>query len=215
MKKIAIILSALCLWGCGSNNSDESLSSLTQDSLVVDTPTEEERYEVPQYLNSVKAHDERKMIVGNFTGHSIDTLYVIERNDLEFYREEDAEYLVKCSNPEVPSFKMYGHCHYPCRLVYEGDLDSNGTDEVGYLMTWTSSAWRRYLILSLVDGEWRFLKDPTGECLFTHMSFRAMGIEIAEPGEKQGTIKINYWLNSPVSPEPLDTVITPVWKKYE
>lgn len=214
MKKIAIALSALCLWGCNSN-VDTPYDSLVKDSPVVDTPPEEVRYELPQYLNSVKAHDERKVIVGNFTGHSIDTLYVIERSDFQFYSEMDAEYLVKCSNPEVPSLKMYGHCDYPCRLVYEGDLDGNGTDEWGYLMTWSSSAWRRYIVLSLVDGQWCFLKDPSGENFDTHEHFRAMGIEIVEPGEEKGTIKINYWINSPAYPDPLDTVITPVWKKYE
>ena len=107
-------------------------------------------------INSIDAHDERDTIVGNFTGLGIDTLYVKkventgERSGLSF------SYTMVSTNPEIPNIELFGIPEAPPKLVLEGDLDQNGTCEVGYLHTWNCSQWRYYRIFTLVDGEWRY-----------------------------------------------------------
>lgn len=47
------------------------------------------------------------------------------------------------SNNYIPVIKLYGIFQAPLKLVNEGDLDRNGTYEVGYLHTRYNSQWRQ------------------------------------------------------------------------
>lgn len=101
----------------------------------------------------------------------------------------------------------------------EGDLDGNGTCEVGYLHTGENSQWRQYRIFTLVNGQWRYLVDniiineeEPEDCLSTPEWFRASGKQIAEPGPKKGWIKINYATRT-VKPEIKDTLVRPTFSK--
>ena len=142
-------------------------------------------------INTVDAHNEKDTIIGNFTGTSIDTLYVdkvVGHNDEKY---KLTEFFLRSTNIKKPSIELYGYADVPPKLVNEGDLDGNGTSEVGYLHTWMNSQWRYYRILTLVNNEWRYLID--GDFLDTPEWFRHTGVEIAEPGKKKGTVLIHHY----------------------
>ena len=153
-----------------------------------------QNYEFNEFMhsiNTVDAHNEKDTIIGNFTGTSIDTLFVdkvVGQNDEKY---KLTEFFLRSTNIKIPSIELYGYADVPPKLVNEGDLDGNGTSEVGYLHTWMNSQWRYYRILTLVNNEWRYLID--GDYLDTPEWFRHAGVEIAEPGKKNGTILIHHY----------------------
>jgi SanA protein len=144
-------------------------------------------------INSVAGHDERDTIVGNFTGKGIDTIYVYTENHYPELNDYDqyTSYYAKSNNPEIPTIELWGCDQVAPKLVYEGDVDSNGKDEWGYLHTWVNSQWRTYRIYTLVGNEWRFLID-NHELLSTYEAFRSSGVDIVEKGDRKGYVKINY-----------------------
>lgn len=153
-----------------------------------------QNYEFNEFMhsiNTVDAHNEQDTIIGNFTGTSIDKLYVdkvVGQNDEKY---KLTEFFLRSTNIKIPSIELYGYADVPPKLVNEGDLDGNGTSEVGYLHTWMNSQWRYYRILTLVNNEWRYLID--GDYLDTPEWFRHAGVEIAKPGKKNGTILIHHY----------------------
>lgn len=155
--------------------------------------------------NTVDAHDERDTIYGNFTGRGKDMLYILKltadsmtkyidttrvQNWNTYDLDEPIRYFLASDNPRIPMVELYACKEIPPKLVNEGDLDRNGRDEVGYLHTWLNSQYRMYCIFTMVGDEWRYLVDCHE--LFTPEWFRHSGKEIAEPGPRQGTVKINY-----------------------
>lgn len=167
------------------------------------------------YINSVRGHDERDTIVGNFTGKGIDTIYVFQvdnhpkADDFGQY----ISYYAKSNNPKLPSIKLFGYDGEAPKLVYEGDVDSNGKDEWGYLHTWNCSQWRTYRVYTLVGNEWRFLIDSTNELLDTQLKFRATGVDIVEKGNRKGYVKINYMNDSLTDTIVHDTIVAATYTK--
>lgn len=170
-----------------------------------------EYYGIP--VNTVFAHDERDTIVGNFTGKGIDTLYVI-KEDVEEYGVDsivETKYYINSNNPGIPRQELYGCPICQPRLVLEGDLDGNGTDEVGYLHTWVTSQWRVYRIFTLIKGKWRYLIE--GEFLITDEGFRSRDEEVAQPGPKKGRILIKYGRLTDNGYEIHDTIVRPTYSE--
>lgn len=168
-------------------------------------------------INMIDGHDEQDTIVGNFTGKGIDTLYVCY--DPTKGDAEEWQYYAESNNKAIPRLNLWGCDFVQPKLVNEGDLDGNGTCEVGYLHTWINSQWRYYRILTLVKGEWRYL--VKGDYLDTPESFRHSGMEVAEKGGKKGTILIHYayegldnegkeWIF-----EIRDTIVKPTYSKID
>ena len=100
-------------------------------------------------------------------------------------------YYLSSNNKKIPKIELYGCDAAPPKLVNEGDLDGNGTCEVGYIHTWIMSQWRYYRIFSLVKNEWRYLVE--GDYLDTPEWFRHSGVEVAESGKKKGTVLIHHY----------------------
>lgn len=147
--------------------------------------------------NSVKAHDERDTIWGNFTGKSIDTLFV-ERVAPYASPSESKDcgnighfYSVKSSNPLIPTVKLYTCLEIPPQLVFEGDLDRNGVDEWGVLETGIAGQWRQYFVYTLKQGRWWYLIDDD-EFTWTNMYMRVSDKEVVEQGPEPGWVKVNY-----------------------
>lgn len=168
------------------------------------------------YINSVKGHKEEDTIIGNFTGSRIDTLYVErvvncncslnkvydedEHLDHEM-NDELVKYYLASSNPALEKVELLGYASLAPRLVNEGDLDGNGTCEVGYLPVWRLSQWRIYHLLTFKDGKWKYLINPYTPLndeddevlLFDTGNFiRESGCEIATPSSKKGLVRIKY-----------------------
>ncbi len=139
-------------------------------------PEEEMSY---TYMNSVKGHSENDMICGSFLEGRNDTLYV-EKTQKEY------TFNVVSSNQKIPALKLKNTI---CpSLVYEGDLDGNGTTEMGILDTWHTSSCRLYRIYTLKDNKWYYLFPP----LETSESVRASGVELAEPSGERDKVRVRY-----------------------
>ena len=183
----------------------------------------EERHNTDTFwrdINTIDAHNEQDTIVGNFTGKGIDTLYVeMVENPKYNVQNDDMEqmyiYNLSSNNKSIPKIKLYGCDAATPKLVKEGDLDRNGTCEVGYIHTWTMSQWRYYRIFTLVKNEWRYLVE--GDYLDTPEWFRHSGVEVAESGKKKGTVLIHHYYEGydEVKEERIveirDTIVTPTF----
>lgn len=159
-----------------------------------------------KYRNSVAGHKECAWIVGNFTGHSIDTLCVenvcerVYDTDSTFFFQirgkviDESDYRydtyyfhdVVSSNSKLPNIQL--DYNMDPSLVNEGDLDGNGTCEIGVLDTWDNSNCRAYYIYTYKNGKWCYLVPP----ISTAYNLRASGLEIAEPGPEKGQVSIRY-----------------------
>ena len=168
----------------------------------------------PQCMNSVAGHDERDTIYGRFNGRNIDTLHVETRKVKSGDTTKAVEYYAVSSRKTIPEVKLKGTPHRAPKLVYEGDLDGNGTDEWGYLATGVSSQWRTYSVFTLQKGRWCYLVKSNR--LETTDWFRCSGKEVVEKGGKKGYVKINYGFATSENSKILDTVVkvsfTPITK---
>ena len=168
------------------------------------------------FINSVKGHDEKDTIIGNFTGNGIDTLFVkrivdckcsLDKNynqEKHLSHELDDElvkYYMVSTNPSLGQMELFGYATLSPRLVNEGDLDGNGTCDVGYLPVWRLSQWRIYHLFTFKNGKWKYLINPnaaikeksSGDFLFeTGYLIRGSGKEIATPSGRKGFVRIKY-----------------------
>lgn len=173
---------------------------------------------IETYGNSVKGHAEKDTIVGNFSGNSIDTLYVSIKIDMNAEREDRVKYFTESNNPALPTIELYGCLEIQPKLVYEGDVDGDGKDEWGYLHTWENSQWRYYRIYNYDNSrkEWRFLYYDAGceglSLLDTPEYVRSSGVDIVEKGPAPGLIKINYGIGN-AQCELRDTIVRPTYTK--
>jgi len=179
-----------------------------------DTLALPDEYDGLRYLNSVKGHKEECSIVGNFTGSSIDTLYVEETyNDDESIPYEDRfKYHLRSNNPVLANMELFGCAWNTPLLVFEGDVDGDGKDEWGYLHTWMTSQWRQYRIYNYDSKTktWRHLY--YGDLLDTPEYVRSSGVDLVEKGPCPGLIKINYGTWMPEY-ELRDTIVKPTYTK--
>ena len=156
-------------------------------------------------INHVIGHDERDTIIGNFTGKGIDTLYVSYDRNL---KDEYEPFILLASNRRIPSIRLYGIIGDPPKLVNEGDLDGNGTSEVGYLHTWNMSQWRVYRVFTFINGQWRYLISPNHEYMETGEFIRGRYIDLVESSKRKGWVKVNYQTQG-VNETIKDTIVKP------
>jgi hypothetical protein len=148
-------------------------------------------YLLYEYCNQrILGHEEKKQITGNFTGKGIDTLYVEEKLELKDRPWEEINYYLASNNPKIPRLLFSAYNYNEVNLVFEGDLDGNGTDEWGMLHWDANTQWANYHVFTLKNGEWKFLTDDSN--LYMPLYFRTSGREAVEPGPKPGYVKINY-----------------------
>ena len=134
------ILLITVFFGCKPITHDKTVNMVDRDMKEANTDT---KYNDMWYIiNHVIGNDEKDTIVGNFTGHGIDTLFI---KNLGKKTENDyTPYIVTSTNKNIPSVHLYGCEGDIPGLVNEGDLDENGTCEFGYIHTWDVSQWRTY-----------------------------------------------------------------------
>lgn len=168
-------------------------------------------------IQTIDAHDEQDAIVGNFTGKGIDILYVekVVEDSGSLSIRHGCRYYIASPNKHIPKIEIQGTNVAPPKLVNEGDLDGNGTCEVGYLDTWDCSQWRYYRIFTLRNGEWRNLID--GDYLSTCGMFRQSGFEVSEPGLAKGTVLVHYfnWDLWEAGEDVKDTIVKPTFSRID
>ena len=190
--------------------------SIQRDSIRHLCDSLERAYNPWRYMNSIKGHDERDTIEGNFTGRGIDKLYVELDTTFDIGDYMTQQYFIRSTNKRLPKIRILAQ-GYPL-LVNEGDLDRNGTCEFGFLQPWGMSRYRLYFILTFWKGSWRYLF--TDDCLVTpDAGFRGSGVEIAEPGPRKGKVLVHYGYEGYDEKtqehylEIRDKIVTPTYKK--
>ncbi len=214
---IAIVcVTSLILCHRDAGNSTEIVDVTENDSIMIDD-SDTSSIDFLRSMNTVVGHDERDTIIGKFTGKGQDTLYVVcdtTKEDGEMW-----QYYAQSNNKRIPRLNLWGYHSIQPKIVNEGDLDGNGTSDVGYLHTWINSQWRFYRIFSLVNGEWRYL--VYGDYLDTPEWFRHSGKEIAESTGQKGKVLIHYayeGVNKAQTERVIeirDTVVAPRFLKLE
>ena len=215
------IMAIICVTALILCHKDAGNSIDIVDVVEIDTTMIDDGDSLPidffRSMNTVDGHDERDTIIGNFTGKGKDTLYVVcdtTKGDGEMW-----QYYAQSNNKEIPRLNLWGWHSIQPKIVNEGDLDGNGTCDVGYLHTWITSQWRFYRIFSLVNGEWRYL--VYGDYLDTPEWFRHFVKEIAESTGQKGKVLIHYafeGVNEAQTERVLeirDTIVAPQFLKLE
>lgn len=211
---------ALSLVGC-SRSQSPSLEyvilsgiirpdTIPQDTLTEDTTKEEVSHDLfdlqtKSYWNSVKGHDERYAIAGNFTGKGIDTLYLEELNpkipDSIPLEDQSKWYWDNVELGDAKRSRVYSNNKRippiiigdTWGIVYEGDIDGDGRDEWGWLSVGFNSQWRTYTVYNFDPKRWRWQElDVDIRFLDVPRDFRESGLELVEPGPEPGLVKFNY-----------------------
>lgn len=73
--------------------------------------------------------------------------------------------------------------------VNEGDLNNNGTDEIGLLPGWFTSCWHTYLVWTNKNGNWLYAVDP----ISTHCNQWEKGVDAIEKDKnREGYVIVRY-----------------------
>lgn len=94
---------------------------------------------------------------------------------------------IRFSDPNIPAIEIK-NC-IGGEPINHGDLNKNGTDEIGLLPDWFSSCWRDYYVWTFINGKWVLAVDPfPTHC--TQWENDVIPIEI-DP-KKDGNVLIRY-----------------------
>lgn len=135
-------------------------------------------------------------ITGKFNGKTTDTLTLFpydgnwdgdpQTGDDIFYYDQ---WIIISKNGTVPSKII--RSYYP-DLIYEGDLDGNGTDEFGVVLTGQHGNWWEYDSFTLHQGKVKPFIDVTwwaGETEDLRIALKPTGTK--------GKVKVNYYIMDP------------------
>ena len=94
---------------------------------------------------------------------------------------------LKFSNNNIPSI-IIENC-IGGKPVSLGDLNNDGTDEIGILPQWWSSCWMSYKVYTFKNGNWKYLVEP----IKTHCNSWTENFKIIEKDPKiDGNVIIRY-----------------------
>lgn len=130
------------------------------------------------------------MIVGNFTGQGLDSIWITERIDTVEDGFIEYNYHTRSSNSLLPSVELYGRSCHCVFIINEGDLDGDGKDEWAWMRgNFDSCADITYHVLHFKDNNWmEFSIDLDGDT-------KTSGIDIVKKGPVDGSIILSslYW----------------------
>ena len=78
------------------------------------------------------------------------------------------------------------------RLIQEGDLDGNGTDEFGVRRETDAGTWDNYCVYTYDKGEWKYLIKPIwtySDHFYTDMD---KGADVVERANQSGYVKVRF-----------------------
>lgn len=129
-------------------------------------------------------------ITGDFNGDGRKEsvwLQVPKIKEAEMECDGDCTAYLKSNNPSFTSFAIE-NCigSLPTNL---GDLDGNGTDEIGLLHDWFTSCWKAYYVFTLKNNKWQRLIAP----ISTHCNQMDEGIApVKKDPKRKGYLIVRY-----------------------
>jgi hypothetical protein len=143
------------------------------------------------YESYIKGYPMSDTLTGDFNGNGIkDTAWFHRTEDVQYYIDNnECKGLLSFSDDEVKPLDL-GNC---CGGTFknEGDLDGNGTDEIGVMCSKAVSGCRYYYVFTYGGNDWKLLIPP----IESSLSMREAGIVLVEKDNKnEGHIVVRNML---------------------
>ena len=167
----------MALSGC-RNKTQNATENTRKDSVLTDVILDDS----VRYINV-------DTIFGSFRGKGLDTL-LFEHRDSMSWR------LYSLSSRLAP---LDIDCAYMLYVVPEGDLDGNGTDELGIRREQEEGNWQDYNVYTYRNGEWMYLI-PSVVLYWSHFyKDLNLGQNVVKPANKKGYVQVHYsWFDDDV-----------------
>ena len=165
MKTVFIQVSSLLLFCIFLNSCNNNKKSEPATTLEVKKDSTERG--MPKFLNSLNLPEMELPAVGHFcSANGFDTL--------DFDVKESEEYLYDFAiySKEDKKNRLNITIASEFRVYDEGDLDGDGTNEIGILPGYNSSACRSYLVYSFANRKWKLLYT-----ISSHLADREQGVD--------------------------------------
>lgn len=130
----------------------------------------------------------RDTIIGRFNGIDIDTL-IVEPTDTTKERAM-WDWTIYSKKNSVDTLILTQR--YSVKMIQEGDLDGNGTDEFGIRREVEQGTWDSYFIYSYNNGEWQYLINPIWTYSTHFYEELNNGNDVAESTDKSNVIKVRF-----------------------
>ncbi len=131
------------------------MNSNTNDELLYDDFIE--KYYKLNATNEInQCAQYRDTIVGKFNGKEVDTL-IAEPLDTTINRSF-WDWRIYSKNNTVDTLILTQR--FSVKMIQEGDLDGNGTDEFGIRRESDAGTWDDYYVYTFDNGEWKYLINP-------------------------------------------------------
>lgn len=130
----------------------------------------------------------RDILISNFNGLEIDTLI--------------AEPIDTTIDRSLWNWRIYGKHNtvdtmilshrFAVRLIQEGDLDGNGTDEFGVRREAEAGTWDNYCVYTYDNGEWKYLVNPIwtySDHFYTDLN---KGVDVVERANQSGYVTVRF-----------------------
>ncbi len=130
----------------------------------------------------------RDTIIGKFDGNNIDTL-IAEPIDTTIDRSLWVWRIYSKSNT-VDTLILSQR--YTVRLIKEGDLDGNGTDEFGVRREAEAGTWDNYCLYTYDKGKWKYLIEPIwtySDHFYTDLN---KGVDVVERANQSGYVTVRF-----------------------
>lgn len=130
----------------------------------------------------------RDTLIGKFNGFDIDVL-IAEQIDTTKEREM-WDWRIYSKNNTVDTLILSQR--FCVKMIQEGDLDGNGTDEFGIRREGEIGNWDNYYIYSFSNGYWKYLIRPVLTYSTHFYNEQNNGKDIAEKTNRPEVIKVRF-----------------------
>lgn len=130
----------------------------------------------------------RDTIIGNFNGNNIDTLI--------------AEPIDTTVDRSLWTWRIYGKNNtvdtlilsqrFAVRLIQEGDLDGNGSDEFGIRREAEAGTWDNYCVYTYDKGEWKYLIKPIWTYSAHFYTDLNNGNDVVERAKQSDLVRVRF-----------------------
>lgn len=130
----------------------------------------------------------RDTLIGKFNGIDIDTL-IAEPIDTTKARAR-WDWIIYSKNNSVDTLILTQR--FSVKMIQEGDLDGNGTDEFGIRREVEQGTWDSYFIYSYNNGKWQYLINPIWTYSIHFYEELNNGNDVAESTDNPNIIKVRF-----------------------
>lgn len=130
----------------------------------------------------------RDTIIGKFDGNSIDTL-IAEPIDTTIDRSL-WNWRIYGKNNTVDTLILSQR--FGVRLIQEGDLDGNGTDEFGVRRETDAGTWDNYCVYTYDKGEWKYLINPIWTYSDHYYTDLNNGNDVVERAKQSDLVRVRF-----------------------